>query len=108
MYCQKCGGKLESYASNCAFCGTPVEKYDTEVKYTDAKKTQSEVKHMTAWRWIGLTFLPCIPLIGIIIYIVLMFKWAFGNNPDLTLVLGTIVAVIVLSSGALESYYKGL
>ena len=86
MYCKKCGGKLESYASNCAFCGTPVEKYDTKVNYV--KPEQKEVRDyrpMTAKKWIGLTFLNVIPLIGNIIYLILMFKWAFGSTKDLTL-----------------------
>ena len=85
MYCQKCGGKLESYASNCAFCGTPVQKYDTNVSYVQEEKKVANHGHMTAWKWIGFYLLPAIPLIGSIIQIVLIFKWAFGHNEDLTL-----------------------
>ena len=40
MFCQKCGGKLESYASNCAFCGAPVEKYDDKMKYVKVEKEE--------------------------------------------------------------------
>ena len=86
MYCQKCGGKLESYASNCAFCGAPVEKYDTQVNYVKKEKNaDNDHKYMTAWKWIGFYLLPIIPLIGSIIQIVLIFKWAFGNSCDLSL-----------------------
>lgn len=85
MYCRKCGGKLESYASNCAFCGTPVEKYDTNVNYVQKAAPSNDFKPMSAWKWIGLTFLPLIPLVGSIIYLVLMFKWAFGSTKDLSL-----------------------
>ena len=87
MFCQKCGGKLETYASNCAFCGTPVEKYDTKVNYVKEEKKAKPEKHMNAWRWIGFYLLPAIPLIGSIIQIVLIFKWAFGAkaSKDLTL-----------------------
>ena len=86
MYCQKCGGKLESYASNCAFCGAPVEKYDAKMNYVkDENNGVSVKKPMTAWRWIGFYLLPCIPLIGSIIQIVLIFKWAFTSHDDLTL-----------------------
>lgn len=84
MYCKKCGGKLESYASNCAFCGEPVEKYDTQPKYVRQER-QSTEEHMTTGKWIGLVFLNAIPLVGQIIYLVLMFKWAFGSTRDLTL-----------------------
>ena len=84
MFCKKCGGKLESYASNCAFCGAPVEKYDTKMNYVKEEKAQ-ERKPMTAWRWIGFYMLPAIPLVGSIIQIVLIFKWAFGAHDDLSL-----------------------
>ena len=85
MFCQKCGGKLESYASNCAFCGTPVQKYDTNMNYVKEEKKASDKKPMTAWRWIGFYLLPLIPLVGSIIQIVLIFKWAFGAHDDLSL-----------------------
>ena len=84
MYCKKCGGKLESYASHCAFCGEPVEKYDTKANYVKEER-EEETKHMTVLQWIGLPLLNAIPLIGSIIYLVLMFKWAFGSNKDITL-----------------------
>ena len=83
MYCKKCGGKLESYASNCAFCGEPVEKYDAKPKYTK-QESHEEASHMTTAKWLGLVFLNAIPLIGQIIYLVLLFKWAFGENKDKT------------------------
>ena len=84
MYCKKCGGKLESYASNCAFCGTPVEKYDANVNYVKEEK-HSEQKFMSAPKWIGLNLLPAIPVIGVLVWLILMFKWARKRNPDLTL-----------------------
>ena len=42
MYCQKCGGKLESYANNCAFCGTPVQKYDSNMNYVKEDKKEND------------------------------------------------------------------
>lgn len=85
MYCQKCGGKIESYANNCAFCGTPVPKYDDKVNYVKEESKSTEKKGMTAWRWIGFYLLPAIPVIGSIIQIVLIFKWAFGKHDDVSL-----------------------
>ena len=85
MYCKKCGGKLESYANNCAFCGTPVEKYDEKVHYVNPKENTQKQPAMTTLKWIGLFILPGIPLIGTLAYLFLMFKWAFGENKDLTL-----------------------
>ena len=85
MYCKKCGGKLESYASNCAFCGTPVEKYDSNVNYIKEEKVVKEKGSMTVGKWLGLMFLPVLPGIGALIYLVLMFKWGFGTHNDKTL-----------------------
>ena len=85
MYCKKCGGKLESYASNCAFCGAPVEKYDANMEYIKQENSHNEVKHMTVWKWIGLDLINIIPVVGWVIYLVLMFKWAFGSTKDLSL-----------------------
>ena len=84
MFCQKCGGKIESYASHCAFCGTPVEKYDAEVKYVQRGENGERQKHMSAWKWIGFYLLPVIPLVGSLIQIILIFKWAFGSACDLS------------------------
>ena len=85
MYCKKCGGKLESYASNCAFCGEPVEKYDTKPKYIRQEKEKEVGPHMSVGKWIGLVLLNGLPGIGQLIYLILMFKWAFGSTQDLTL-----------------------
>lgn len=85
MFCKKCGGKLESYASNCAFCGEPVESYDTKARYIKEEIGPSDIKHISVLQWIGLPLLNLIPLVGSIIYLVLMFKWAFGKTNNLTL-----------------------
>lgn len=84
MYCKKCGGKLESYASNCAFCGAPVEKYETKVNYIKEGGAKAS-NPITTWKWIGYYLLPVIPAIGSIIQLVLTIKWAFGNHDDDTL-----------------------
>ena len=85
MYCKKCGGKLESYASNCAFCGTPVEKYDAKANYIAPPKKQTNKSSMSVGKWLGFSLLPLIPLVGPLVYLVLIFKWAFGSHDDLTL-----------------------
>lgn len=84
MYCKKCGGKLESYANNCAFCGEPVDRYDTTARYKEEEKPALE-SNMSVAKWIGFYALNLIPLVGSIIYLVLLFKWAFGDTKDLTL-----------------------
>ncbi len=84
MYCKKCGGKLESYASNCAFCGAPVDNYDDKAKYVE-QRSDSSSKPMTMWRWVGFFLLNVIPVVGQIIVLVILFKWASKRNPDKSL-----------------------
>ena len=117
MYCQKCGGKIESYANNCAFCGAAVPKYDDKVNYVKEEKTV-EKKGMTTWRWIGFYLLPMIPLVGAIIQVVLIFKWAFGKHNDVSLkgfarsqilmaLFGLVLAIafVALWESVLEAYF---
>ena len=78
---------------------------------------------MTMWKWLGLFLLPYIPLVGSIIYLVLMFKWAFGSTNDLTLkgfaraqlflmlllvvaFVGLVVFVIVMGPSTIENLYS--
>ncbi len=82
MYCKKCGGKLESYASNCAFCGAPVEKYDTQTKYIKEENPNITETPMTTMKWIGFHLLNAIPIVGNIAYIVLLIKWAFTSTDN--------------------------
>lgn len=86
MYCQKCGGKIESYANNCAFCGAPVQKYDSNMNYVKETKKENGVNHMTTMKWLGFYLLLLIPVVGWLVQLVLLFKWAFASsNKDLTL-----------------------
>lgn len=79
MYCKKCGGKLETYASNCAFCGEPVEKYNTKANYVKEAKVV-EKKEMTTAKWFLLFFVALVPVLGWLVYLIVLFKWAFSKN----------------------------
>lgn len=108
MYCKKCGGKLESYASNCAFCGAPVDNYDDKAKYVEQRGNSAIEKPMTMWKWIGFYLLNVLPVVGQIIILVLLFKWSSKRNPDkslqgfakanLLLILLTIIIFIVFTA----------
>ena len=126
MYCKKCGGKLESYASNCAFCGAPVDNYDDKAKYVE-QRSDSSSKPMTMWRWVGFFLLNVIPVVGQIIVLVILFKWASKRNPDkslqgfakatlflflialvLTFVYSILMAIGVVSQDFAKDYFNNL
>lgn len=75
MYCKKCGGKVESYASHCPFCGEAMSGNDVTATYT---KSPAEVGagHKSIGGWIVTYIVMGIPLVGII----MMFVWAFGDK----------------------------
>lgn len=80
MYCKKCGGKIESYASHCPFCGEPLANNNVQATYTTVNVNQpTETKGVGSW--ILSYIVVCIPVIGFIMLLV----WAFGdgtkNNP---------------------------
>ena len=74
MYCKKCGGKVESYASNCPFCGAKVEQNGVEATYTAPDGTLRE--HMSVGKWLLIFIAMAIPPINIILLVI----WAFGNG----------------------------
>ncbi len=127
MYCKKCGGKLESYASNCAFCGAPVDNYDDKAKYVEQRSNSSIDKPMTMWKWIGFYLLNVIPVVGQIIVLVLLFKWASKKNPDkslqgfakanlfliliaivITVLFSVLIAVGVINQDFMKDYLESL
>jgi elongation factor G len=74
MYCKKCGGKVESYASHCPFCGEPMAANDVTATYTTSIPVQRTHSHKNIGRWILTYFLMNLPVVGII----MLFVWAFG------------------------------
>lgn len=108
MYCKKCGGKIESYASNCPFCGEPIAHNSVEATYTSTSNSQNG-EHKSIGSWILTYIVTCIPFIGFI----MLFVWAFGDktrqNPTfrnwaksqllimvLAMVLSTIMLITIL------------
>jgi uncharacterized membrane protein YvbJ len=74
MYCKKCGGKVESYASHCPFCGEAMGGNDVTATYTTSIPVQRTHSHKNIGRWILTYFLMNLPVVGII----MLFVWAFG------------------------------
>ena len=75
MYCKKCGGKIESYASHCPFCGEALAQNSVQATYTSSNNSVSS-EHKSVGQWIGVAIVSCIPLIGFI----LLCIWAFGDG----------------------------
>lgn len=81
MYCKKCGGKIESYASNCPFCGEALATNSVQATYTTSPG-QEEKAHKGVGKWILTHIIIAIPLVGLIA----ILAWGFGaeTKKDLT------------------------
>ena len=106
MYCKKCGGKIESYASNCPFCGEPIVANSVEATYTSSSQNEKG-QHRTIGQWIITYIVSGLPLIGLI----MLFVWAFGDktreNPTfrnwakaqlLVMVIVSIISIVLVIS----------
>lgn len=76
MYCKKCGGKVESYASHCPFCGEAMGGNDVTATYTKSPAEGGAARHKSIGGWIVTYILLGIPVVGFI----MMFVWAFGGK----------------------------
>ena len=76
MYCKKCGGKVESYASHCPFCGEAMAGNDLTATYTTSIPAQGGHTHKGVGGWILTYIIMGIPVVNVIALLV----WAFGSK----------------------------
>jgi hypothetical protein len=89
MVCKACGRNTANENANyCEYCGTsfreniPIKQEDYGVAREQSMEVNNEEneKSISFGNWMGTMLLPFIPIIGIFIYIVMMFVWAFGSD----------------------------
>ena len=74
MFCKKCGGKIESYASHCPFCGEAVPNNSVEATFSGKEETHKV--YTSVGKWILISILMAIPPINLIF----LFIWAFSSK----------------------------
>lgn len=89
MVCKVCGRNSASDNPNyCEYCGSsfrekvPFRQDDFLFTNTqqDEVNTATNEKNISFGNWLGSMLLPFIPFVGIFVYIVMLFVWAFGND----------------------------
>ena len=95
MVCKACGRNTANENANyCEYCGTsfreniPFRQADYSIEREQNQETEQNKetgsedneKPISFGNWMGTMLLPFIPIIGIFIYIVMMFVWAFGSD----------------------------
>lgn len=126
MVCRNCGSQIADTSVVCPRCGVataarpapvytppPQPVYSTQV-YTQAPAQSYADEHVSVGMWIGIFFINFIPILGSLIYLVMLFVWAFGNTPKrslknfakaqlvlmlIALILGIIAFIIMMALG---------
>ncbi len=90
MVCKACGrNSANENANYCEYCGASFrenmpfrqESYSVITEQPDTRVDNEEnEKSISFGNWMGTMLLPFIPIVGIPIYVVMMFVWAFGSD----------------------------
>jgi len=132
MVCKACGrDTVNENANFCEYCGTSFRaniSIGQEDNYLGAKVQQQGTqeigseeneKPISVGNWLGTMVLPFIPIIGIFIYIVMLFVWSFGSDTPkskknwarVSLIMGIVVIVMfifLISSTMMDIMNSGL
>ena len=96
--CNNCGAKLEDNASFCNSCGS------NSLSAQSAYQTAPQKTPVSVGGWIGRSLIPCIPVVGGIVYLIMLFIWSgdstkeetFRNWAKAQLIVLAIVVVLVI------------
>jgi len=93
MQCKNCGREVAGENVNfCEYCGTPMgteapreEKTERPEVFVQPAMSMPRVEAPRAERvptstFLGIMFLPLIPFVGGILYLIYMFYWAFSSS----------------------------
>lgn len=80
----------------------------------------NDEEHVSVLRWIGIFCLNIIPCVGPIVYLIMMFVWAFGSTPKKSLknfaraqlilsaiALGIMIIMIIISAATGAAIFSG-
>ena len=96
--CKHCGTKFDDSIAFCPMCGTNV---------LTNRPAYTQKEPISVGGWIGRTLIPCIPLVGGIVYLIMLFIWSGSKDKEETfrnwakaqlIVIGVIVALAIVSA----------
>lgn len=92
MVCKSCGRSTSNENANfCDYCGASYkevvfiqneDKQKIEGQVKEYNKVEEGDKPISFRNWVGTLLLPIIPIVGPIIYLVMMLVWAFGSDTN--------------------------
>lgn len=91
MICNSCGRNSSNESANfCDYCGASFKGMEAlrkePVHSNDGPKAmeaiEKEDKPISFLNWLGSMLLPMIPLVGPIVYLVMLLVWSFGSDAN--------------------------
>lgn len=92
MVCKSCGRSTSNENANfCDYCGASYkevvfiqneDKHKIEGLVKEYNEVEEGDKPISFRNWVGTLLLPIIPIVGPIIYLVMMLVWAFGSDTN--------------------------
>lgn len=84
MKCKNCGREPNNNEANfCDYCGDAFREVNIHIEKEENTKEIVELesgKPISVFNWLGSMSLSLIPLVGPLVYIGMLFVWAFGKN----------------------------
>ena len=83
MVCPMCGREIMNPDANyCDYCGTGLNgmEYREVAEAPKPQVTETKETRVSTGLFLGVMFIPMIPLVGWILYLVLLFYWAFASS----------------------------
>ena len=75
-YCNNCGAQAADSAATCSNCGAQLPVTQPVAPQPSAKEP------MSIGGWIGRSLIPCIPLVGSIVYLIMLFVWSGDTKKE--------------------------
>ena len=96
--CNNCGATLNDNELFCTHCGTGIPTSHPVYSQNNAKEP------ISIGGWIGRSLIPCIPLVGGIVYLIMLFIWSgdtkkedtFRNWAKAQLIIMAVVVVLTI------------
>lgn len=90
MICRVCGRTIENETANfCDYCGASLKEIQNgsmpnlipvSQQREEGPEPAAQQQEVSFRNWFSSMLLPLIPLVGWIVYLVMLFVWAFGNT----------------------------
>ena len=91
MNCKYCGTNLDNSATFCYNCGNLTDLGEQVQARNNPAPVQQNFyapqhskEPISVGGWIGRTLIPCIPFVGGLVYLIMLFIWSGDTNKEVT------------------------